>query len=127
MRSQESRMGQTEARLMASAWASLTMVAAISSRVQPFLGRSCSAVLLVAIVITARCSSGGKAPGSAGARGVLKALEAFGHEAFAPLANGMAVTIQFLGDVLVGRVVILRGTQDDAAAEGESLGSRTRS
>jgi hypothetical protein len=35
----------------------------------------------------------------------------------------MAVTVQCGGDVLVGRVVRLGGVQDDAAAEGQRLGS----
>ena len=45
-----------------------------------------------------------------------------GDEAFAPLADGVAVAVQFGGDVLVGRVVRLGGAQDDAAAEGQGLG-----
>jgi hypothetical protein len=35
----------------------------------------------------------------------------------------MAVAVQCGGDVLVGRVVRLGGVQDDAAAEGQRLGS----
>jgi hypothetical protein len=34
----------------------------------------------------------------------------------------MAVTVQFGGDLVVGRVVRLGGAQDDAAAENERLG-----
>jgi hypothetical protein len=37
----------------------------------------------------------------------------------------MAVTVEFGGDLLVGRVVRLGGTQDDAAAEGQRLGRGT--
>src|SRR5262245_55484722 len=107
---------------MAWAWASLTIVAAISSSVQPFRGRSWLGVVLLAIVTTASRSSGGKAPGPAGAWGVLEALQAAGDEAFAPLADSMAVTVQFGGDVLVGRVVCLGSPQDDAAAKGQRLG-----
>ena len=116
-------MRQTVARLMAWVWASLTIVAAISSSVQPLTGRSWLWVVLVAIDSTASRSSGGKAPGPAGAWGVLESLQAFCDEAFAPLADGMAVTVQCGGDVLVGRVVRLGGVQDDAAAEGQRLGS----
>src|SRR5512147_582581 len=115
-------MRQTVARLMLWAWASLRIVAAISSSVQPLAGRSWLAVVLLAIDTTAIRWSGGKAPGPAGARGILESLQAACDEAFAPLADGMAVTVQFGGDVLVGRVVRLGGAQDDAAAKGERLG-----
>src|SRR3712207_5296656 len=95
----------TVARLMVWAWASLIIVAAICSRVQPLPGWSCSSVLLVAMQTTAARWEGGKAPGSAGAGEVLQALQALGHEAFAPLADGVAVTAQLGGDLLVGRAV----------------------
>ena len=79
-------------------------------------------VLLVAVVTTAMRVSGGKAPGSAGARGVLKSSKAVLGEAFAPLPNRVAVTAQFGGDILVGGAIVTSGEQDDAAAEGERLG-----
>jgi hypothetical protein len=72
-----------------------------------------------------RRSEGGKAPGSAGARGVLKAGEAAGDEAFAPLADSVAVAIEFSSDVLVGRGVRLGGKQDDSATKDERLWGRT--
>jgi hypothetical protein len=81
--------------------------------------------VLVAIATTASCSSGGKAPGPAGAWGILESVQAAGDEAFPPLADGVAVTVQVGGDVLVGRVVRLGGPQDDAAAEGQRLGAGT--
>src|SRR5947209_18802971 len=98
-------MRRTVERLMASAWASLTMVAAICSSVQPLAGRSWSSVLLVATATTAMRSEGGKARGPAGARGVLQALQALGHEAFPPLADGVAVTAQFGSNALVGQAI----------------------
>src|SRR5258705_13043705 len=98
-------MRQTVARLMARAWASLMMVAAISSRVQPLTGRSCSEVLLQAIVTTAVWVSGGKAPGPAGAGGVLEPSQTMLEEALAPLPDGVAVAPQFSGDPEVGRVI----------------------
>src|SRR5262245_23759335 len=101
-------------------------VAAISSRVQPLTGRSCSVVLLVAVVTTAMRASGGKVPGPAGARRVLKSDQAMLGEAFAPLPDGVAVTVQKGGDILVGGAVVSGGEQDDAAAEGERLGGGTR-
>src|SRR3954449_10345667 len=98
-------MRQMVARLMARSWASLTRAKARSPRLQRVAGWSCSSVLLVARLTTATSSSGGKAPGSAGARGILKAGEAGRHEAFAPLADGMPVALQFLGDPLVSRLI----------------------
>ncbi len=65
------RMRWTVDRLMASAWASLTMVAAIWSRVQPLAGRSWSSVLVVAMPTTAARSEGGKGPRPAGPGEVL--------------------------------------------------------
>src|SRR5256885_464577 len=71
---------------------------------------------------TATRSEGGKAPGPAGAWGVLEAFEATGDEAFAPEANGVTITAQLGSDLLVAGAVRLRGAQDDAAAESQSLG-----
>jgi hypothetical protein len=51
----------------------------------------------------------------------VQAIEAPGDEAFAPLADGMTVTAQFGGDLLVGRAIVPGGTQDDATAEGQRL------
>src|SRR4051794_33792514 len=101
-------------------------VVAISSRVQPLTGRSCSVVLLVAVLTTATRVSGGKAPGSAGARRVLKSSQTMLGEAFAPLPDRVAVTVQHRGDLLVGGAVVCGGKQDDAAAEGERLRGGTR-
>src|SRR6266545_7459782 len=108
-------------RLMARWWASLTMVKANSSRVQAESGVAWSSVRLLASVRTARRSSGGKAPGSAGAWGVLQARQAVGDKPLAPLADGVAVTIQFGGDRLVGRSVGLCGPQDQPATQGQGL------
>jgi hypothetical protein len=43
-------------------------------------------------------------------------------KALTPLSDGVAVAVQKGGDEVVGGVVILRGAQDDAAAEDKSLG-----
>src|SRR5947209_4817873 len=117
-------MRWTVERLMVSAWASLMIVAAIWSRVQPLTGRAWSSVLLVATATTAMRSEGGKAPGPAGARGVVQAFEPLGDEAFAPLADGMTVAAQFGGDLPVGGVSAGGGPQDDAAAEDQCLRGR---
>jgi hypothetical protein len=74
--------------------------------------------LLLATATTATRAEGGKAPRPAGAWGVLKAVEAFGDEAFAPLPDRMAIAAQRGRDVLVGRVLGLGSVQDDTAAEG---------
>jgi hypothetical protein len=54
----------------------------------------------------------------------LEACQACGDEAFTPLADGVAVASQFGGEVLIGGVVGLGGTQDDAAAKDQCLGRR---
>jgi hypothetical protein len=51
----------------------------------------------------------------------VQTVEAVGDEALTPLADGMAVTAKFVGDVLVGGVVGLSDPQDDAAAEDQGL------
>jgi hypothetical protein len=43
-------------------------------------------------------------------------------KAFTPHSDGVAVATQERGDVLVGRVVVSGGAQDDAATENKSLG-----
>ena len=109
-------------RLRSRWWASLTMVKARSSRLQRVAGWSWSSVLLVARLTTCRRSSGGKAPGSAGAWGILEAGEAVGDEAFAPLADRMPVAIQLLGQLLVGGVVGGGSVEDKPTAERQRLG-----
>jgi hypothetical protein len=48
-------------------------------------------------------------------------LQAIGHKALTPAADGVAVAAKRAGDVLVGGVARLRRGQDDAAAEGQRL------
>src|SRR5215475_14561425 len=95
LRSASSRMRQRVARLMAWAWASLRRAAARSLRLQRVAGWSWSSVLLLARVTARRRASGGKAPGPAGARGVLQARQARAREAFPPQADGVPVAVQF--------------------------------
>ena len=52
----------------------------------------------------------------------MQAIQAVSGEAFPPLADGVAVTSQFVGELLVGRPVVACGQEDKAAAEGEGLG-----
>src|SRR5262245_53950501 len=75
------------------------------------------------MAMTATRSSGGKAPGPAGAGGVLQAFKAPGNEAFAPATGGVAIAAKFGGNFLVGGVVRLSGAQDDTATENQGLGS----
>jgi hypothetical protein len=42
-------------------------------------------------------------------------------EAFSPLADGVSVTVELGRDGLVGRVVRLSGTEDDAATKDQCL------
>jgi hypothetical protein len=51
----------------------------------------------------------------------LQTRKTFGDETLAPLADGMAVAVEFGGDVLIGGVVGPGGTQDDAAAKDQGL------
>src|SRR5712692_3917578 len=99
------------ARLRARCWASLTMVKARSSSVQRVAGWPWSSVLLVARLTTCSRSSGGKAPGPAGAGGVLEARQALSAEAFPPLADGVPVATQLLSEFLVGGRVVDGGLE----------------
>jgi hypothetical protein len=51
----------------------------------------------------------------------LQASEAVGHEAFAPLADGVPVADQFGGDLLIGRLIVVGSTEDEAAVSDQSL------
>jgi hypothetical protein len=51
----------------------------------------------------------------------LQAGEAGGNEAFAPQSDGMSITVELGGDVLVGGLIVLGGPKDEAATEGECL------
>ena len=44
-----------------------------------------------------------------------------GSEAFAPLTDGMSVTVESLGKLLVSAVVVVGGVEDEAVAEGQRL------
>src|SRR5262249_45543573 len=101
-------------------WAALTMAAASSSRLQRVAGRSWSSVWLLARATTDRGVSGGNARRSATTGQVLQAVQAQNGEAFAPLADGVAVAVEFGGDDLVGGLV-RGGAEDEPAAEGEGL------
>jgi hypothetical protein len=51
----------------------------------------------------------------------LQASEAVGHEAFAPLADGVSIAAQFGGNLLVGRVIVFGRTEDEATACDQGL------
>ena len=52
----------------------------------------------------------------------MQASQTSSNEAFTPESDGMSITVEFGGDVLVGRLVVLSGAEDEAAAEGQCLG-----
>jgi hypothetical protein len=56
----------------------------------------------------------------------LEAAEALRHEAFPPLADGVPVASQLLGELLVGGVLVGRRVEDEATAKGQGLGRGTR-
>lgn len=111
-------------RLKTRWWASLRRVKAKSSNVQEESGVGWSSVLLRANVSTRSRSSGGKAPGSSGAGGVLQAGGPLGREAFTPQADGVAVAVQLVRDLLVGGSILVGGAQDEATTEDEGLRGR---
>ena len=51
----------------------------------------------------------------------MKAGQAMSDEAFPPLANGVPVAIQLLGELLVGGMVGSGSVEDEAAAESQGL------
>jgi hypothetical protein len=51
----------------------------------------------------------------------LQADESFGREAFAPLADGVAVALQIGGDVLVVGSVVVGRTKDNATAQDQGV------
>lgn len=51
----------------------------------------------------------------------MQAREAAGGEAFAPDANSVAFAVQFGGDLLVVGAIVVRGTQNELAAQAQGL------
>jgi hypothetical protein len=51
----------------------------------------------------------------------LQADESFGREAFAPLADGVAVAVEIGGDVLVVGSVVVGRTKDNATAQDQGV------
>ena len=74
------------------------------------------------MAMTCRRTEGGKAPGSTGAWGVLQAREAVAEVAVPPLVHGIAATVELRGHTQVGRLVRLSDAEDEATAEGQTLG-----
>jgi hypothetical protein len=52
----------------------------------------------------------------------LQASETVGDEALAPLSDGVAVAVEFVRELLIGKAVGGRRAQDESAAEDQSLG-----
>ena len=115
-------------RLMAWTWAAwLIKVAAKSSRAQWVAGQSFGSVVLLAREITASRCEGGKAPRSAGPRSVLEPRQTVGQIAVSPAPDGVAIAVELGGDWEVGGLVMVGGSEDQQAAEGQGLGCRTGS
>src|SRR4030095_15783379 len=83
--------------------------------------QSCSAVLLVANVMTSSCSSGGKTPGPTGARSVLQTREAMSEKACSPKNNGIATAIHFIGDLHIRWLINSCQPQDEPATKYQRL------
>src|SRR6059036_3691583 len=79
-----------------------------SSRLQRVAAQWYRAGLRVAIAITSRRAAGGKAPRPTRAWRILQATEALRKRATAPPANGVAVTMEILGDLKIRWVVRCR-------------------
>ncbi len=55
------------------------------------------------------------------ARGILQTGQAVFGEAFPPLADGVSIAVEFLGDGLIGGLIGIGGAEDEAAAKDERL------
>src|ERR1051326_4478809 len=77
--------------------------------------------LVVASTKTLCRSSGGKSGRAAAAGQVAQAGEAVAVEAAAPAGDGVGIAAEFVGDLVVGRLVGLGAAEDDTGAEGEAL------
>ena len=81
----------------------------------------CSAVLLVASVMTSSCLSGGKAPRPTGPWSILKTSETVLEIAGSPQHHGVATATHLVGNLQVGRLILGRQPQDQPAAKDQSL------
>jgi len=106
---------------MASWACRLTNSLALSSRLQRVAWQSWVAVFSEAIALTSTRSGGGKRSGSTRSWGVLQTGQTVAGEAFPPLADGMSIAVEFLGDGLIGGLIDVGSAEDDAAAKDESL------
>ena len=68
---------------------------------------------------------GGKSPRATGAWSVLEAGQAVSHIAFAPLTHGVAVAVEDVSHLLVGRLLGLCGRQDDPTTQSHRLWRRS--
>ena len=51
----------------------------------------------------------------------MQASQAVDHKAFAPLTDGVAVTVEFVRELLIGEAVSGGRAEDEAAAEDQGL------
>ncbi len=93
-----------------------------SSKLQRVAGQWYVVGFRVAMAITSSRAEGGKAPRATRARCILQATQALGEIATAPTANRMAVTVQLLGYLQIGRVRWRRRAEDHLTTKGQGLG-----
>jgi hypothetical protein len=51
----------------------------------------------------------------------LESFESLGGKAFSPASDGVAIAIELVGDILIGRLAWVRREQNDATAECQGL------
>ena len=76
--------------------------------------------------MTCSRSEGGKAPWPAGTGSVLETGQTVDNIAFTPLTHRMAVAVEGVGHLLVGRLLGLGGGQDDPTTQRQRLRRGTR-
>src|SRR5580692_8698190 len=92
-----------------------------SSSDQRVAGQSCCSVVLLAREITSSRCKGGKAPRSAGPRSILKTDQALSQIAVPPKRHGVAITPELGGDLKVGGLVRVGGSENQPASEDQGL------
>jgi hypothetical protein len=83
--------------------------------------------VLLAREITASRSEGGKFPRSAGPRSILKPGQTLLQKAVSPDPDGVAITVELGGDLKVAGVILVSGSKDQSAPEGQDLRRGTSS
>ena len=115
-------------RLMAKPWAVwLIKVAARSSSDQRVAGQPCCSVVLLAKLIRSSLSEGEKRRGRPDRGAVLESGQSLREVTVAPHPDGVAITVELGGDLKVGGMVPVVGSQNQPASEHQGLGGGARS